>query len=60
MFRFGKTAVALVFSLLHVHTTDLFAQTSDCATFKSDIVRKTSTLKTGREQMQRDHRVLLG
>ena len=58
MVHFGKIAAALAAGVFLFHATDLSAQPSDCAVFKSDIVRKTGSLKNGREHMQRVQRVL--
>lgn len=57
MVRLVEVAAALAVGVVLFHATDASAQ-SDCAGFKSDIVRKTGTLKGGREHTQRVHPML--
>jgi hypothetical protein len=56
--QLARIAAALAVSLFQFHTTDLFAQATDCADFKAALVLKVGNLKDGREYMQRVHLVL--
>ena len=58
MLRLATIAVALAIGAFPFHATGLFAQSSDCAGFKSSLAARTANLKEGREYMQRVHPML--